>query len=60
MQTLCFWSIIVSRLAHTMAADDTIRLGTYLTGIPIYRTVGNTNAVQVSIGGQDLNLTLCE
>lgn len=60
MQTLCFWSFVVSRLARTMAIDDSARLGTYLTGIPIYRTVGNTNTVQISLNGQDLNLTLCE
>lgn len=42
------------------AADDASRLGTSLTGIPIYRSVGNTNTVQVWLGGQGLNLTLCE
>lgn len=47
-------------LLQVTAFDDASRLGKYITGIPIYRTIGNTNAVQVSLEGQNLNLTLCE
>lgn len=47
-------------LLQVTAFDDASRLGKYVTGIPIYRTVGNTNAVQAVLNGQNLNLTLCE
>ena len=59
-QTLRHWVFVFCQLAQTTAIEDADRLGTYLTGLPIYRTAGNTNTVEVSIGGQDLNLTLCE
>lgn len=49
-----------SLLRRATALEDADRLGTYVTGIPIYRTIGNTNTVQVSLGGQSLDLTLCE
>lgn len=61
MKTASPLLLLASRYLHLVtAADDASRLGKSLTGLPIYRTIGNTNAVQVSFDGQDLNLTLCK
>lgn len=59
---ISIYAFLLRQFGQAIAAQDIdeARLGIYLTGIPVYRTVGNTNAVQVSIDGQDLNLTLCE
>lgn len=51
---------LICKIGQARAIKDADRLGVYLTGIPIYRTLGNTNVVQVSMDGQKLNLTLCE
>jgi hypothetical protein len=54
------FAFLICRIREATAIKDADRLGVYLTGVPIYRTLGNTNVVQVSTDGQKLNLTLCE
>lgn len=44
-------------------ANDRDRLGTHLTGIPLYRTPGNANVVKLGLGTPEqsgISLSVCE